>query len=269
MEDERYQAIGPLIAERHWNQGVVSLTFFTPVSGREFELQWNCPDSDLIEAATVEAFRSIEDEFFWDGARWVGWDVHDPVVVFHRLLHTPELEDFTHRLLLARGLHQVLSSDGVVTPEEEALFAQFCPEFPSMPTFEPLCEDDLLGLSVRAKDAFYAFCCAMALCDLDLESSERQLLEELAASLGLTSLREWELFQAARSYLIDRLLDADLASEAALAQATESGEALGLEAEEVVRIAQRRRLRRLHEATLPRGEEAAGLGEILDEWILR
>ncbi|MCA9790866.1 MAG: hypothetical protein KC910_03695, partial [Candidatus Eremiobacteraeota bacterium] len=121
---------------------------------------------------------------------------------------------------------------------------------------------DYAGLSRRGREALYAFCCAMAMCDFDLHDSEELLLSGLADSLRLSSLRAWELNEAARHYLIDRLL-ANTSHEEAL----ELGQALGLDQATVDRLRQRQQRRNEHASQAePTGR--SGLAAVLDDWML-
>ncbi|MCA9797008.1 MAG: hypothetical protein KC910_34595, partial [Candidatus Eremiobacteraeota bacterium] len=140
MNDGRYDLanIARLVVESESSDEEMTLVFLCVVSGRETVVQWPLTPGVSVERSIYDAFRSVEKEFFWDGRRWIGWDANDLVVTFLGLLERDELAGFENRVLLARALHEVLCTDGVLAPEEEKMFRQFCPEFAEMPQFEPL-----------------------------------------------------------------------------------------------------------------------------------
>lgn len=264
MNDGRYDLanIARLVVDSESTDDEMTLVFLCVVSGRETAVQWPLSPGVSVEQSIFDAFRSVEKEFFWDGRRWIGWDANDLVVTFQGLLERDELTGFENRVLLARALHEVLCTDGVLAPEEEKMFRQFCPEFTEMPAFDPLRDEDYRGLSRRGRDALYAFCCAMAMCDFDLHDSEELLLSGLADSLGLSSLGAWELNEAARHYLIDRLLD-----KTSYAEAVELGQALGLDQLTIHRLRERQARRKEHAGQAePTGK--SGLTAVLDDWML-
>lgn len=260
---DRYEPaqIGRLLVETTVEGEEFVLCLRCPATHHEVTLVWSpVPQTEAqLEKAIVESFRSVEDDFHWDGSRWTWWDANDRVSEFERVFYSQEFESFDRKMLLARTLHAVLRADGVLHPEEQALFEKLCPGFEGLDESPPYLE--LAQLPKKIREQVFGLSCAMAWCDFEADPAEDELLDGLADHLGLTPLRAWGLREGARHFLLDRRLQSQALKEVVVA-----ARGLGISQEVVERLAERHRLRQVHEVEPPPGGETC---DMLNEWILR
>ncbi len=260
---DRYdpEQIGRLLVETEVEGDQLVMVLRCPATHNEMTLCWSpVPETESqLEKALLDGFRSVEENFHWDGSRWTWWEANDRVKEFERVFYSQEFDNFDRKVLLTRTLQAVLSADGVESPEERALLNKLCPGFEGMAPGLPL--EELAQLPKKVREQVYGLSCAMAWCDFEAAPAEDQILEQLATHLGLTSLRSWSLQEAARHFLIDRRLEQE-----SLQEVTMKARGLGMSPDAVGRLAERHQLRRAHQVDSPMGGETS---ELLNDWILK
>jgi tellurite resistance protein len=163
---------------------------------------------DEIEEAACDAFELVSKEFYWDGSRWTHWEANDRVLNFLGYGEMLEDIDFEQRMVLRRVLCGVALADGKVDDSEQELLESLLGPGATAPgAAEKPTRDELKGLRTRSVAA--AVVClgyAIACVDGKLDESEEEYLSQICESVGLGTLKQWELKRTAQAFIVDEAL---------------------------------------------------------------
>ena len=162
---------------------------------------------DEIEEAACDAFESISKEFFWDGSRWTHWEANDRVLQFLSYGELLENLEPGQRAVLKSVLGSVALADGKVDESERELLetllgAGATPSSGALPSVEELRQ-------LRTRSVASAVVClgyAIACVDGQLAQAEESLLTKVCESVGLGTLKQWELKRIAQAFIVDEAL---------------------------------------------------------------
>lgn len=163
---------------------------------------------DEIEEAACDAFELVSKDFYWDGSRWTHWEANDRVLNFLTYGEMLESIDFDQRMLLRRVLCGVALADGEVDDSEQELLESLLGPGATAPgAAEKPTRKELRGLRTRSvASAVVCFGYAIACVDGKLDDSEEEYLSQICDSVGLGTLKQWELKRTAQAFIVDEAL---------------------------------------------------------------
>lgn len=191
-------------------------------------------------SGTIEAFRSVQEQFAWAGGRWVHREaaVHVRSAMEQQVATAPVVSGYD-RLLLARMLVEVASAHGGIGPEEQGHLAEVIdPELGSLASLAarpPLTSAELGEASPGpVRETMVSAVWALALCDEHEDHAEVVVIRRLAEALQVDAERAQEL---ARGFVLDQALERAFTygghDRAAREQLVALGARLGMSREEV------------------------------------
>lgn len=162
---------------------------------------------DEIEEAACDAFESISKEFFWDGSRWTHWEANDRVLQFLSYGELLENLEPGQRAVMKSVLGSVALADGKVDESEKELLetllgAGASPGSGALPSVPELRQLKTRSVASAVVCLGYAIACV----DGQLAKAEDDLLTKVCESVGLGTLKQWELKRIAQAFIVDEAL---------------------------------------------------------------
>jgi len=229
--------------------GAVADVALTPGHVRDYQMT-----KDEVKAATLEAFRQVANKFAWDqtNARWVSAKtLRELQAELTVLIQQANITKKWDRAVLTRMLAEIAAADGAVADEERELFHAFGDDGMSLDElFEraPLTAADMEECSDDVRHEMWLLSAAMAVTDKELADTEKALLSEWGASLGIAPKDQARGLELAREWVVDQALDASYADgkldKSENAEIRAIAKALGVPNERVDRLDARTRKRR-------------------------
>jgi tellurite resistance protein len=204
------------------------------------------------EAAVLEAFGWVQDQFVWDSAR--GGFVHSSAPSSQPAAHEPtgfeqavaavKLTDRWDRAVLARMLAEIAGADGGIAPEERELFAAFgADEFGSIEALlqrPPLHAGELAETSPAVRETMLMLAFAVAYSDEHLDAEELVRLQDYARGMQLSQAQLAQASALAQEHVMTQLLEAAYAtgraSEQRRAELYQSGSFIGMDQSAIQRL---------------------------------
>jgi tellurite resistance protein len=163
---------------------------------------------DEIEESACDAFELVSKDFYWDGSRWTHWEANDRVLNFLGYGEMLEDIDFDQRMVVRRVLCGVALADGEVDDSEQELLETLLGPGATAPgAAEKPTREELRGLRTRSvASAVVCLGYAIACVNGKLEDSEEEFLSQICESVGLGTLKQWELKRTAQAFIVDEAL---------------------------------------------------------------
>lgn len=163
---------------------------------------------DEIEEAACDAFEVVSKEFYWDGSRWTHWEANDRVLEFLRYGELLEDLDFDQRTILRGVLGCVALADGKLEEAEKEMLDNLLGPGGSLAGTTTLpSSEELRKLKTRSiASAVVCLGYAIACVDGQLKEDEERVLSSVCQSVGLGTLKQWELKRIAQAFILDEAL---------------------------------------------------------------
>ena len=159
------------------------------------------------QKAILEAFRSVADQFRWDGAAWVSDSPGGPGGGFSAQLDAAPITEPDDLAVLGRMLVELSCADGELGQDERSFLATFLPagtdvdELAAGPTLSVVDLSDVTEGPVRETMLMLAW--GLAFCDDDLADAEKSACRRFSMGLGIPRARRKELRDAAAAFVLD------------------------------------------------------------------
>jgi hypothetical protein len=176
------------------------------------------PTEGEIQAAIVDAFTRVKDNFHYDEAsgEWGKALIAPPPPPkspFEEQMNNHPIADPHDKNVFARILAELAYSDGSVSKEEAEFFKNIIP--PDQPSIDRLAKADPVSkveaeeVTALVKATIYMVAWVIALIDLNIDPIEEELLMEYADVFGLHDQRREELIKHAKFFVIEQNIDPD------------------------------------------------------------
>jgi hypothetical protein len=208
-----------------------------------------------VDAAIVDAFRGVADQFTWDAEKKVFLDAAtagELMTEFDRQLVDAPIVKRWDRRVTARMLAEIAAADGKVTEEEREFFGDCLNsevgDLDKLLETEPLNRIELEETTPGVRGTMLMLAFAIAMCDEELAEKELIRAHDLAEMLGLSKDREDELRHCAAEKIIENMLGScyahDELTPEAMQRISELGDKIGVNQGLVAKIDVRLRKRR-------------------------
>jgi len=191
---------------------VGSAVAYTAMAGAE-QRQWE-PTKEQVKQATVDAFRSAQNQFAWDpsGQRWVAASVFRELQTeFAVMLQSTVFDKPWDRNILARMLTEVAAADGTIAEQEREFFHAFTggtgATLDELMAKDPLTKAELGETSAEVRRPMLVLSLAVAMSDENYAPEEEAKLAHFAAGLGLGQADLLKGATMATDYIIDQALE--------------------------------------------------------------
>lgn len=176
------------------------------------------PTEDEVQAAIVDAFMRVKDNFAYDEAsgEWRKPEAPPPPPPkspFEEQMNNHPIADPHDKNVFARVLAELAYADGTVSKEESEFFKNIIP--PDQPSLDRLAKADPVSkveaeeVTQNVKATIYMIAWVIAMIDLEIAPVEEELLMEYADVMGLTDIRREELIKHAKFYVMEQYIDPD------------------------------------------------------------
>jgi uncharacterized tellurite resistance protein B-like protein len=176
------------------------------------------PTEDEVQAAIVDAFVRVKDNFHFDEAsgEWgkpLIAPPPPPKSPFEEQMNSHPIADPHDKNVYARVLAELAYADGSISKEEAELFKSIIP--PDQPSLDRLAKADPVSkveaeeVTQGVKGTIYMVAWVIALIDLRLDPVEEELLMEYADVFGLHDQRREDLIKHAKYYVMEQNIDPD------------------------------------------------------------
>ncbi len=168
------------------------------------------------QAAIVEAYLRVQNEFVWDSARngLVHSDAGPPAAPasgFALAIGGVQITERWDRAVLARMLAEIAGADGHIAPEERELFSAFGGEelgsIEQLLQRPPLNPGELGETSGQVRETLLMLAYAVAFADEELEANEQARLQAFAHGLRLSQSQVAHAARLAQEHVIGQLLE--------------------------------------------------------------
>jgi len=172
------------------------------------------PSKDQVKQATLEAFKSAQNQFAWDASqnRWVAASVFKELQTeFAVTIQATVFDKPWDRNILARMLTEVAAADGTIEEQEREFFHAFTggngPTLDQLLEKEPLTKAELAETSADVRKAMLLLATAVAMSDEEYAAAEQAKLAHFAAGLGMTQSDLERATVLAADYVVDQALE--------------------------------------------------------------
>jgi uncharacterized tellurite resistance protein B-like protein len=176
------------------------------------------PTEDELQAAIVDAFVRVKDNFHWDE---VSGEWGKPLIApppppkspFEEQMNNHPVADPHDKNVFARVLAELAYADGTISKEEAEFFKDIIP--PDQPSIDRLAKADPVSkveaeeVTQNVKATIYMVAWVIALIDLTLDPVEEELLMEYADVFGLHEQRREDLIKHAKYFVVEQNIDPD------------------------------------------------------------
>ena len=176
------------------------------------------PTEDEIQAAIVDAFMRVKDNFHYDEVSGT-WGKPliapppPPKSPFEEQMNNHPIADPHDKNVFARVLAELAYADGTVSKDEAEFFKNIIP--PDQPSLDRLAKADPVSkveaeeVTQLVKATIYMVAWVIALIDLNLDPVEEELLMEYSDVFGIQPARREELIKHAKYFVIEQNIDPD------------------------------------------------------------
>lgn len=170
------------------------------------------PTRDELEAAIVDAFKSVGSRFAWDASneRFVSASVFRELQTeFTVIVQGARITKAWDRAVLARMLAELAAADGQLEEDERALFASFLPDqnLDNILEKPPLTKADLEETSADVRHEMWLLAAAMAVADETFADAEAKRLAAFGKALGISDKDQERGLALAKEYVLDQALE--------------------------------------------------------------
>lgn len=156
------------------------------------------------QAAVVEAFESVREQFRWDGAAWA-YDAAGARSEFQQRLDDAPITERADLDVLARMLVELASADGDFGDEEREFLGTFLPgdlDLDGIIDGPALSDADLRGVSEGdVRETMLMLAWGLAFCDDELAAEEQALCRTYARGLVIAPSRRKAIRKAAEEFV--------------------------------------------------------------------
>lgn len=183
--------------------------------------QANAPTEKEIEEAVVAAFKTVKNQFHFDGGKGEWGKVTAAVArektPFETQIDRHPIVDRHDRKVFTRILADLASADGIIQDEEVEFFQQLVPadagSIHDIIASEAVSKVDCEMVKEGVRETIYMFSWAIVMADYEIHPLEVEMMTKYCDMLAISAARKTELEQIAKIHMLEQALNPDITRE--------------------------------------------------------